>query len=607
MTIVSLNIQDGTTRKRRFFRRKRFVIPVITVILILVIIAIYILTRARPKTPDVKDDTVLSPPDPERFPPPSKSQLRKFRRGSVSSDSAVCSDIGRDVLGKNGTAVDSAIATMICNGLVTMQSMGIGGGFFMTIYLKKNETAVALDAREVAPLDAKEGMFSDEKKSKFGALAVGVPGELKGYLEAHRKYGGLSWEELVNPTIELCWKGFNISKHQLNALKGKKEVANDEVLNELFFVNGTLKKEGDLVVHEKYCETLKIIRDDPDSFYNGSLADDLVKDIAQMGGIIKKQDLLDYQIRWSEAISVDLGDDRLFSMPPPGSGGILALILNVLKGYNFTSDSIKNTESTVSTYHRIIEAFKFSMAKKTFLGDPGFVNVTEIVGELTSDNIAEDIRKKIIDGETFSDPVHYGASSEGKDDHGTAHISVLAPNGDAVSVTSTVNLYFGAAVTSKSTGIVLNSVMDDFSVGGFKNYFGLPFAAANKIVPGKRPLSSMSPTVIVDRKGDVRMVVGAAGGTKIPTGVALVVMYDLWFGKSLKEAIDAPRIHHQIFPMSVSYDYGIPTDIVKGLEKIGHDMKRAKVSGSVVNGISRENDAIFSNADYRKGGDASGL
>lgn len=611
MTIVSLNIQDGTTHKRHCIRRKRYIIPIVTVVIMLVVIAIYLLTKSNPilkKQP--KANETVTPPDPDIPLPPSASKLRKFSQGSVSSDSIICSEIGKDILSQNGTAVDATIATMFCNGLVTMHSMGIGGGFLMTIYIKENKTAISLNAREVAPNAAKSDMFSDEKKSKIGALAVGVPGELKGYIEAHKRFGRLPWEELVKPTVELCNKGFNISKHQYNSMKYKeKDIKQDPVLSKLFFdSDGNKKNEGDLVVHKKYCKTLKIIQEDPESFYNGTLGDRIVKDLKNLGGIITKDDLLNYTVEWGDAVKINLSDNKFYSAPLPGSGNVLGFILNVLKYYNFTKDSIQDIESTVLTYHRTIEAFKYALARKTFLGDPNFVDTSMIIKNMTDDEFAKNIRfNRIKDNDTFDEPEHYGAHSVNKNDHGTAHISVLAPNGDAVSVTSTVNLYFGAAITSNSTGILFNSVMDDFSVSNFKNYFGLPYAEANKIEPGKRPLSSMSPTIIVDKNGDVRMVVGAAGGTKIPTSVALVIMRYLWFGKDIKEAVDEARFHNQVFPMTVSYEYGIIDDVVKGLESLGHDMERAKATGSVINAIVKENGTIYANADYRKGGDAAGI
>lgn len=609
MTIVSLNLQDGSTKERRCsIKKKKVIVPTIVIIIFLLILAIYLLTRT-PTLASTLPET-LDPPNPIAPKTPSPSPLQKFQKAAVVSDMQVCSEIGRDILAKNGSAVDATIASMFCNGLTTMQSMGLGGGFVMTIYTKHNGQAYNLNARETAPSAAKEDMYTKNPElTKFGGLAIGVPGELKGYIEAHRRFGKLKWEELVRPTIDLCHEGYNISKHQYNALKQKeKRVKEDKLLNQLFIDdNNNIRKEGETVVHKKFCETLEAIEKDPYSFYNGTIRDQLVEDIKELGGVITKEDFNNYEVVWEDAVSLKIKeDDVLYSTALPGSGSILGFILNVLKNYNFTPESV-NEENIILTYHRIIETFKFAFAKRTFLGDPNFVNITNLIEALSSDYLSNMTRYLINDNKTFNEPEHYEAFSHNQEDHGTAHISVLAPNGDAVSVTSTINLYFGAAVMSKSTGIVLNSVMDDFSAKGFDNYFGLPYSSANKVEPGKRPLSSMSPSIITDKDGEVILVIGAAGGSKIPTSVALVTMRVLWFGQDLKQAVDGVRFHHQIFPMEVSYEYGLEQRIVDGLEKLEHHTQRTQHAGSVINAILRKNGTVYANADYRKGGRAAGI
>lgn len=510
--------------------------------------------------------TELFPPNPEKDFPPSPSIMHTFNKGAVCSDAAPCSNIGRDILTKNGSAVDAAIATMFCNGIVNMQSMGLGGGFLMTIYTRENKEAITLNARETAPMNATADMFDkDPEKSKRGPLAVGVPGELRGYVTAYKRFGKLPWRDLIQPSINLCENGYNMSKAQYDSLSD--HIKDDELLNK-WFVNSTtgeLKKRGSLIQPKKYCETLRLIAEHGgDILYNGTLADKLVEDIQEKGGIITKEDLLNYKAIWSDAIHVKLHQDNLYSVPPPGSGVLLGFILNVLKGYNFTSDDINGINNTVLTYHKIIETFKYAYAKRTELGDPNFNNITELLQNLTSNDYAEAIRDRITENSTFSDPAHYGAVFYAKGNHGTAHISILTPNGDAVSVTSTVNLYFGAEFTSKQTGIILNSGMNDFSSSAFKNYFGLPGSPANHIEPQKRPLSSMSPTIITDEKGDVKLVIGASGGTKITSAMALVIMRSFWLGQTIKQAVDAPRIHHQVFPMEINYEYGVLKQIVDG-------------------------------------------
>lgn len=573
-------------------------------ILIIAIIIAYFLGAFEKTT---QKTTVLVPPNPQKPLPPSSSKLHRFQKAAVCADAPVCAEIGKNILERNGSAVDAAIATLFCNGVVNMQSMGLGGGFLMTIYIRDSKTAVTLDARESAPLNATANMFKNENESKYSGLAVGVPGELRGYWVAHEKYGTLPWKELVQPTIDLCERGYNMTVPQFDVLN---KIRNDSNLREWFFdANGKFKPAGSLIMPKKLCDTLKIIADsDGNELYNGTLSKMLLQDIKDMGGIITEEDLQNYTPKWRDPVSVDLnGGDHLYSIPPPGSGILLAFVLNILDGYNFTRDSINNINKTVLTYHRIIEAFKFAYAKRTELGDTDFVNITTLLQNLTSNDYARDIRNKILDNTTHLNPADYGAVFYNREDHGTAHISVLAPNGDAVSVTSTVNIFFGNGVTSESTGIILNNGMDDFSSPNFPNYFELPGSPNNAIAPSKRSLSSMTPTIITDQNGDVRMVIGASGGTKITTSIALVIMRNLWFGDNIKEAVDAPRIHHQLYPMEISYEYGNLQQIVGGLEKLGHNTTRYSDRGSIICALIVQNGTIIANSDYRKGGDVYGI
>ncbi|XP_063225549.1 scoloptoxin SSD14-like isoform X4 [Bacillus rossius redtenbacheri] len=555
----------------------------------------------------------LEPPDPELPQPPSPSVEHRFRTAAVCSDGAPCSAVGKEILEKNGSVVDAAIATMFCNGIVTSQSMGLGGGFLMTLYLRGSQTAETLDARESAPAAATADMFRGRpESSQTGPLAIGVPGELKGYWEAHKRHGRLEWAALVEPTIRICEQGYNMTKHVQDTLEIRAEsIFNSSTLRAMFVdpATGKLKRQGSLIRPGKICSTLRAVAErGGDDLYTGALAKTLAEDIASMGGIITEDDLRDYTVQWQEPVKVTLRDgERLFSVPPPGSGVLLAFILNILDGYNFTRDDLGSVAATTTTYQRVIEAFKYAYARRTELGDPRYVNVDDLIRNLTSQEYAALIRKKIQDNATMDDASKYGAVYYNQDDHGTSHISIIAPNGDAVSVTSTVNIYFGAGVASDRTGIILNSGMDDFSVPEFNNYFGLPYSPANAVQPGKRAMSSMSPSVLVDRNGDVRLVIGASGGTKITTATALVIMRYIWFGNTIKEAVDASRIHHQLFPMEVQYEYGVLDGVVKSLAKIGHNMTRYRNRGSIICAIAKQGDAIIANADYRKGGDVFGM
>ncbi|XP_063880968.1 scoloptoxin SSD14-like isoform X6 [Scylla paramamosain] len=497
-------------------------------------------------------------------PPPSPSELGEFDSAAVSADGQPCAQIAIEILRKNGSAADAAIAGLFCVGVINTQSMGLGGGFLLTYYERSSGKAYTLDARETAPAAAHEDMYhGDGDLMEKGGLAVAVPGELRGYRELYTRFGGrLPWSDLLEPTINLCEEGHLVNWHMARALKFNQiDILNEPSMS--VFINpetGDVYKENDTLKRPQLAKTLRILQEDPDGLYTGQLANKLADDIQEFGGIITSEDLQNYKPEWREAMNVSLqnGNMRMFSIMPPGSGLILGFILNILDEYGFTPDSMDEGHR-ILTHHRITEAMKWAYAKRTELGDSNFVDVTELTKNLTSDAFAKNIRSQITDNQTFQDPEHYGAVTAIKEDHGTAHFSLLAPDGDAVSVTSTINLYFGAGIRSKQTGIVLNDEMDDFSAPNITNYFGLPPSPANFIRPGKRPLSSMCPAVFVDSEGDVRLVIGAAGGTKISSGVAWASLNNLWLGDDIKEAIDARRIHHQLFPMTLSYEDGIVT------------------------------------------------
>lgn len=511
---------------------------------------------------------------------------------------------------QNGSAVDAAIAALFCNGIVNGHSMGLGGGFQMVIYSAKDRETHVLDAREAAPLAAHPSMYKTQKEAQLGPKAPCVPGELRGYWAAHQRFGRLKWEDLIAPTIKICRNGYMMTLHQYQSLSRNKRTKEDPTLRETFIdpETGEFRRAGTLIKLNRLCDTLEIIaKEGGDSLYTGTLSDVFARDLQALGSIITKKDLEIYQPRWRKPVSVELqGGLQFFSVPPPGSGALVAFMLNILDGYGLNSESIADIPSTISTYHRIIEAFKYAYGFRTKLGDPNFVHMDEQLELLTSRRYADEIRRNGINDTTSNDPADYGGVFFNPPDAGTAHISVLSEEGDAVSVTSTIDIYFGAGVTCPETGILLSSGMDDFSWPNFRNYFNLPGSPANAMAPQKRPLSSMSPSILVDRHGNVRMVVGSAGGTKIPTAIANVIIRHLWFGETMKESLDAPRIHHQLFPMEISYEYGVVDQVVKGLEMLGHKTSRYRNAGSTVCGVSKANGTISGNADFRKGGEVYG-
>ncbi|KAK4015774.1 Gamma-glutamyl transpeptidase [Daphnia magna] len=547
------------------------------------------------------------------FTPASPSKLGKYKTAAISSDSTPCSEIGRDIMAEGGNAMDAAIAALFCNGVVNPQSAGIGGGFHMTVYDPVTQTAKCLDARETAPLAATEGMYSSNAfLSQIGGLAVAVPGELAGYWDAHQTYGRLPWSRLVQPAIKLAENGVEVNSHlamvlQLKAVSIKAEPSMWIFLNE---TTGDVLQVGDTLKMHGLAKTLKEIAEHGvDIFYKGTIGIKVVEDIQRRGGIITKDDLLHYRTEWMEPVAVDLSDNlTLYSIPSPGSGVLVAYIMNMLDDRLPLERDVPRSLDPL-TYHRITEAFKHAFAQRTKLGDPRFVpEVYQLTETLASKRFADETFEKFNDSYTSNDPAFYGAVIHNPDSKGTSHISVLDRDGLAVSVTTTVNTYFGAGFISEQTGIIMNNEMDDFSSPNTTNFFGVPPSPANFIRPGKRPLSSMTPTIVVDSEtGKVRSVIGAAGGTRITTSVVYTLIRNLWFGDNIKEAIDSYRIHHQLMPMDFQYEAGFPKTIVEGLRKRGHNVME-RVLRSAVYAISVESDGvIYANADYRKGGDVAGL
>ncbi|XP_013793202.1 gamma-glutamyltranspeptidase 1-like, partial [Limulus polyphemus] len=274
-------------------------------------------------------------------------------------------------------------------------------------------------------------------------LAVAVPGELKAYWLAHQKYGRLNWSDLVEPSVKISRDGFTVGKHLGDSLRSLKfTIITQPTLREIFYNNATgdVYKEGDIIKRPLLAETLqRISQNGADELYKGKTGQELVKDIQELGGVITMEDLKNYRGHVKDAVSVPLRDGKtLYTVPPPGCGALVGLILNVLAGYNITQEDVADVTSGVLTYHRMVEAFKYAYAQRTYMGDEKFVNVTKVLSEITSVDYAEEIRQGISDKQTFA-PENYGGIYEGVEDHGTAQVTVVDAEGNAVSATSTIN------------------------------------------------------------------------------------------------------------------------------------------------------------------------
>ncbi|KAL5555907.1 hypothetical protein UlMin_038143 [Ulmus minor] len=525
------------------------------------------------------------------------------RHGAVATDDGRCSRIGMVVLREGGHAVDATVAAALCLGVVSPASSGIGGGAFLLMRLATGEQQ-ALDMRETAPFLASENMYAGNAtlKSK-GALSIAVPGELAGLHKAWKQHGRLPWARLVRPAESLARLGFKVSAYlRMQMERTESGILADEGLRSLFTSNGKLLQKGDICRNMKLAETLRRISDfGLEIFYNGTVGLDLVRDIKKAGGILTMKDLQTYQVKLKKPLSADFMGLKLLAMPPPSGGPPMILMLNILAQYGLPSGVYGSLG-----VHRGIEALKHAYAVRMNLGDPDFVNISKVLSDMLSPKFAKELKKTINDSRTF-DPGHYGGRWNQIHDHGTSHLSIVDDQGNAVSMTTTVNSYFGSQILSPSTGIVLNNEMDDFSIPMNVSTGVLPPAPANFIRPGKRPLSSMSPTIVLKDK-QLKAVVGASGGGYIFAATGEVLLNYFAIGKSPFSSVMTPRIYHQLIPNVVNYEnwttlYGdhfeVAASIREALRKKGHVLT-GLAGGTIIQFIVQETDSLQGNKRLRK-------
>ncbi|XP_063439814.1 glutathione hydrolase 1 proenzyme-like [Mytilus trossulus] len=599
------DIQRSVIRKNKKSRRQFIFYVIFSVVLILMFgAALYLLSGNLSEDDDYKRHDF----------PPSKSKLGKYKQAAIASDNEVCSQVGKKILEeKRGSSIDATIAVLLCYGVTDPHSSGIGGGFFMTIYDSKKKKSIVLDARETAPINAKEDMYEkDPEQSVLGGLAIAVPGEVRGYQKLCELYKCLPWKDLVQPSIDLAKNGFIITANTGRAIESSK---NKIYANPAFkkaytnLVTKKLYKVGEKARFPLLANTLRIIAEEgPQSFYNGSLSKNILEDLKEADSIIQERDLQNYTVLLKPAVSSVLNDgSTLYSAPAPSGGPVWLFIMNIMDGYNITPESVLPEKSELLTYHRLVEAFKFAYAKRTDLGDPAFVSdVADVVKNLTSRSYADGIRQKIWDNQTH-DYMYYGPTFYDKLKTSTAHLSMVGNDGLAIAVTTTVNTVFASGILGSRTGIVFNNEMDDFSSPNITNDFGIRPSPANFIKPGKRPLSSMSPSVVAGKDGDIKLVIGAAGGSHITTSVSYITMRVLWFKETIKQAIDAARLHHQLLPPYIYYESEFPKHFVEGLRNLGHNITDKPAFRTDANGVTTQNGLLYANCDFRRGGAPDGF
>ena len=544
--------------------------------------------------------------------------------GLVAADHPLAADAGAQMLRQGGNAVDAAVATSAALSVVRSDACGIGGGGFMLIHLnddpRHGTTSVAINYRETSPAGVGPETYAqldDPEASRRGGMAVAVPGTVAGLMHALETYGTLDRATVLAPAIALAEGGFQADAHHVRTARSlSNRFARDAGWRERFplvwerlTAGGTIEV-GDRITLPEQARALRLIAErGADAFYRGEIADAIVASVAADGGVLTHDDLAGYSIDVVEPISYELELHRVLSMPPPSSGGIaVAQILSLAERLDLAVPPTGWLQAQDA--HVLAESMKHAFADRSrYMADPAF---TDVPIDRMLDNGSLGRVARSINPERALEPSAYGAIRVLPEDGGTSHISVIDGHGNAVACTETINLAFGSLVGVRGFGFCLNDQMDDFTtIAGEANAFGLVQSDDNLPEPGKRPLSSMSPTIILDEHGEVVAVAGASGGPRIITSTAQVLLRVLRGHATATQAVDAPRIHHQWLPDQLFLELreGVkPSDQLKSqLAERGHDLRERDEIGAV-QFIRRDpqTGALDGAADPRKGGGVAG-
>jgi gamma-glutamyltranspeptidase/glutathione hydrolase len=509
-------------------------------------------------------------------PPPDSIHAVAAEHGMVVAQEKIAARIGADILRNGGNAVDAAVATGFALAVTYPRAGNIGGGGFMVVHLADRNEDVAIDYRETAPASATRDMFlgadgkPDPAKSRDSALGIGVPGTVAGFALALEKYGSghFTLAQLLKPSIDLARDGFVLTHDVADTLpQWHRRLARWPAAAKLFSrPDGGPLGEGDRLVQSDLATTLAAVATEgPSGFYQGPVADKLARAITEAGGIITADDLKSYEALIREPVRGTYRSYDILSMPQPSSGGIVLLeTLNILEG--FPLGEMK--QGSAASLHLLIEAMKRGYADRArYLGDPSFVNAP--IAALTSKDYAAKLRAGIdLDHATPSSELQ--AASPPHEGSNTTHFSVVDSQGNAVSNTYTLNFSYGVGLVAEGTGVLLNNELDDFTAApGASNAFGLVGYEANLPGPGKRPLSSMSPTIVL-REGKPVLVTGSPGGSRIISTVLQVLVNVLDYKMDVAAAVAAPRLHHQWLPDEVRVEPGFSDDALAVLRAKGH-------------------------------------
>jgi gamma-glutamyltranspeptidase/glutathione hydrolase len=537
----------------------------------------------------------------------------------VVSTSSYASKVGIEILQKGGNAIDAAVAVGFALAVTYPSAGNLGGGGFMVIHLSGGKN-ISIDYREKAPLSADRDMYLNEsgefvpELSQQGATSAGVPGSVAGLIYALEKYGTMSLEEVIQPAIDFAKNGWKLEDRDERYFSNNIELFKKYPSTKIIFLkdDSTTYIEGDLFIQSDLAWTIEQIKEKGrDGFYKGKVAELLVEQVKSLGGYVTLEDLEKYQPVEREPSIGTYRGYKIISMPPPSSGGIALLqMLNILENYNLKSEAWGSS----SYIHHLVEAMRYAYADRTYhLGDADFypVPTDQLISKVYAKNVFERIEsthnKAVPSGEIKSlESASIYESTE------TTHYSVYDSYGNAVSTTTTINSSFGSGIVVEGAGFLLNNEMDDFSgKPGVMNQFGLLGTEANSIQPEKRMLSSMTPTIIL-KDDKPYIIIGSPGGSQIITTVLQVILNCIDFDMNIREAIEAPRIHHQWIPDSVYYEKiylseEVRTELIEmgyALAKEGADLRVIGIAEGIM--IDQKNKIIYGASDLRGGGLAVG-
>jgi gamma-glutamyltranspeptidase / glutathione hydrolase len=513
-------------------------------------------------------------------------QPARASHGMVVSVHHSASDAGLEILREGGNAVDAAVATGFALAVVHPAAGNLGGGGFLLLRTHDGQTTF-IDYREKAPLAATETMYQDAKgnvlpessmqSSVLGYRAIGTPGSVAGMVYAERKYGKLGLAKVIAPAIRLAAEGFVLTEEEAGELHDE-DLAKFADSRRIFQRNGDYLKAGETFRQPELARTLERIAANPDDFYRGKMAQELVADLKKGGALLTLEDLAQYNVVERRPIIGDFHAYTIISAPPPSSGGIVMMsALNILEGY----DLAKLGDRSPQSLHLITEAWRRAfMDRAQYLGDPDFNSIptSQLIAKkyaaawrqgIDAEKATPSADLKRPEGFLPAPPATAGHYRESND---TTHYSVVDSEGNAVAVTTTLNNSFGSGVTSGTLGFLLNDEMDDFAAKqGVPNMYGLIQGPANAIAPGKRPLSAMTPTIVLEN-GKLRYVLGSPGGPRIITTVGNILLSVAEGGLNVQEAVDAPRFHHQYLPDKLYLEPGFSADTVEALSKMGYSV-----------------------------------